>query len=228
MTLQRIEEHRKAQGLIIASDEAGCGPWAGPLVVCAASAPPGWTDARIQDSKRFSGKAKEGQREALYDEIVKDPRFIFTVIIVESDAVDRMGVYRANQFGHKAALRGTVGKVSTPALIVVDGKLPVETFGLGSNIIALPKADALVRECSLASIIAKVVHDRLMREHDKTYPGYGFAEHKGYGTEQHEAALDKLGICPIHRRSFSPIKKREEGLPKSQNIFDLMDEFLNE
>lgn len=207
---------------MIGSDEAGYGPYAGPLVTCAAAAPIGWDDDRIQDSKLYDRETGEAERAALYEELYHDPKFVFEVLILDSEAVDRMGVYNAQLFAHGEALRRVQEKIPD-ALLVVDGSLPVSGFGLGSNIIALPKGDQLVPECSLASVIAKATQERLMREFDKRYPGYGFAKHKGYGTPEHEAAIDKLGICPIHRRSFGPIKKREEGAPPAVNIFELME-----
>lgn len=216
----RIDAHK---GRIIASDESGYGSWAGPLVVCAATGPLGWHDARVQDSKVFDDKAGRAAREALYDELRGDDRFQFAIVILESDTVDRMGVYQAQLFGHTAVLGQLQLSLDDP-LLVVDGSLPVDSFGLKASVVALPKADALVPECSLASIIAKVTHDRLMRMYDATYPGYGFAQHTGYGTPEHEAALDKLGICPIHRRSFAPIKKREEPEAPAVDIMALIEE----
>lgn len=215
----RIDGH---QGIVIGSDEAGCGPWAGPLVTCAAAAPIGWDDDRIQDSKLYDRETGEAVREALYQELFPDSRFFFAVSVLDSEVIDRMGVYNAQLYAHAETLR-TVQAKFPDALLVVDGSLPVAGFGLGPNIVALPQGDQHVPECSLASIIAKATRDRLMRDLDKKYPGYGFAKHKGYGTPEHEAGLDKLGLCPIHRRSFGPIKKREEAMAApAASIFELM------
>lgn len=218
----RIDNH---QGVVIGSDEAGYGPYAGPLVTCAVAAPIGWDDARIRDSKLYDRETGEAERAKLYDELYPDPRFVFEVLVLDSSAIDRMGVYNAQLYGHAETLRLVQAKFPD-ALLVVDGSLPVAGFGLGANIVALPKADQLVPECSLASVIAKATQERLMREFDKKYPGYGFAKHKGYGVPEHEAALAKLGLCPIHRRSFGPIKKIEEAMaPPAANIFELMEAF---
>lgn len=216
----RIDDH---QGIVIGSDEAGYGPYAGPLVTCAVAAPIGWDDDRVRDSKLYDRETGEAERAKLYDELYHDPRFVFEVLVLDSEAIDRMGVYQAQLYSHAETLRAVQAKVPD-ALLVVDGSLPVAGFGLGSNIVALPKADRLVPECSLASVIAKATQERLMREFDKRYPGYGFAKHHGYGTPEHEAALEKLGICPIHRRSFGPIKKLEEAMTApAASIFDLME-----
>jgi len=104
-------------------------------------------------------------------------------------------------------------------LTIVDGKIPVE------GAIALPKADLLIPAVSLASIIAKGTRDRIMTELSKVHPGYGFENHFGYGTPEHQAALEKLGPCSIHRRSYAPIARMSR--PKGytlEDIFDLIEE----
>jgi ribonuclease HII len=217
----RIDNH---PGPILASDEAGVGPWAGPLVVAAATAPVGWDDPRVRDSKVFHQSTGEQAREQLYDELASDPRFRTEVLVLDSKTVDHMGVYRAQIHGHKEVLSRLLPGLEN-ALLVVDGSLPVTTFGL-PNIVALPKGDALVPECALASIFAKVTRDRLMRGYAAKYPGYGFERHKGYGgNPEHDAALAKLGLCDIHRRSFAPIRRIEEGMQSPEvDIFTLLGE----
>lgn len=195
-------------GAVVASDEVGYGSYAGPLVVCAASAPIGWDDPRVKDSKALSYKALD----ALFEELAGDPRFVLSIITVSSEEIDQMGVYKALLSAHRLALQDVAARNAErhnkgPFLGVVDGNLPVHTFGLPFELVALPKADRLVPECSLASILAKVTRDRMMVALDKEFPGYGLDSNKGYGTPDHHAALEKLGPCPQHRKSYAPIAR---------------------
>lgn len=192
-------------GAVIGSDEAGYGPLAGPLVVCAVVAPVGWDDPRVNDSKKKTAKA----REALYEEFWNDDRFVISPVIIEPQEIDARGAYKSLFYGHSQAIRGTYHRIVYPHLIVVDGKLDLRRLDVSDDHhgrIALPKGDSLVPECALASIVAKVIHDRIMAELDRTYPEYGFAEHMGYGTAEHLAALQKFGPCPAHRRSYGPVR----------------------
>ena len=121
--------------------------------------------------------------------------------------MDAQGIYAAIIGAHTEAIRqvllqhqgtGAVGKV----LVVVDGNLPLQGVG-----VSLPKADALIPAVSIASIIGKVSRDSYMDRMDGEYPGYGFAKHNGYGVPAHRDALQRLGVCPIHRRSYAPIAR---------------------
>lgn len=183
--------------VIVGSDEAGYGAYAGPLVVAAVATPRDWTDPRVKDSKKLS----ERQREALYEEFWKPEGFPMNVVIVEPADIDEKGVWPCLIQAHFDATHGMGHRLVYEPLIVVDGKIPVQ------DAISLPKADTLVPACSLASIIAKVTRDRILIELDHTYPEYGFAQHKGYGVPEHQAALDRLGPCPAHRRSYDPVAR---------------------
>lgn len=209
--MRRSSGHPKIdawKGLIVASDEVGYGAWAGPLVVCAAAGPIGWDDPRIQDSKLFEDERGEREREKLFEQFSVDQRFFTHIVSVPSEAVDRMGVGEALYYAHTTALRTVAKGLYTPPLAVVDGSLPVHRFDLGFDVVALPKGDQLVPECSLASILAKVTRDREMVRLDAEFPGYGFASNKGYGgNAAHEAGLQKLGPCLQHRTSYEPIAK---------------------
>jgi ribonuclease HII len=123
-----------------------------------------------------------------------------------SQQIDEIGVGEALIQAHRKALEGLLAQCKGTCLIVVDGF----QYGTGSlNIpgsIGLPKADALIPSVSLASIIAKVTRDDMMVQAAQMYPGYSFAKNVGYGTKEHAEALKKLGPCPIHRRSYQPIK----------------------
>jgi len=195
---KRIEEIlREAQISPIAGvDEAGRGPCAGPLLIAAVILEdpfaPIWSELR--DSKEISEK----NRERLFD-VVSENALAISVIEVAPADIDTRGVHAANIDGMRRAINGLT---ITPAYVLTDG-YAIE--GLTVPNIAVWKGDQVVTAISAASIIAKVTRDRIMREMDLTYPGYGFAGHKGYITAAHTAALKEKGVTPIHRRSFSNI-----------------------
>jgi ribonuclease HII len=195
---KRIEEMlRDAQISPIAGvDEAGRGPCAGPLLIAAVILEdpfaPVWSELR--DSKEISEK----NRERLFD-VVSENALAISVIEVSPQDIDIRGVHAANIDGMRRAINGLT---ITPAYVLTDG-YAIE--GLTVPNIAVWKGDQVVTAISAASIIAKVTRDRIMREMDLVYPGYGFAGHKGYITAAHTAALKEKGVTPIHRRSFSNI-----------------------
>ena len=195
---KRIEEMlRDAQISPIAGvDEAGRGPCAGPLLIAAVILEdpfaPVWSELR--DSKEISEK----NRERLFD-VVSENALAVSVIEVSPEDIDTRGVHAANIDGMRRAINGLT---ITPAYVLTDG-YAIE--GLTVPNIAVWKGDQVVTAISAASIIAKVTRDRIMREMDLVYPGYGFAGHKGYITAAHTAALKEKGVTPIHRRSFSNI-----------------------
>ena len=195
---KRIEEMlRDAQISPIAGvDEAGRGPCAGPLLIAAVILEdpfaPVWSELR--DSKEISEK----NRERLFD-VVSENALAVSVIEVSPEDIDTRGVHAANIDGMRRAINGLT---ITPAYVLTDG-YAIE--GLTMPNIAVWKGDQVVTAISAASIIAKVTRDRIMREMDLVYPGYGFAGHKGYITAAHTAALKEKGVTPIHRRSFSNI-----------------------
>lgn len=193
-----IEEMLAAAGInpIAGVDEAGRGPCAGPLVIAAVilAEPfaPIWSD--IRDSKEIS----ETKREALFDLITENAQAI-SVIEVSPEEIDARGVHVANLDGMRRAVNGLSDR---PEYVLTDG---YAIAGLAIPNLAVWKGDQVVTAISAASIIAKVTRDRIMRAADVTYPGYGFAGHKGYITAAHTAALLEKGVTPIHRRSFSNI-----------------------
>jgi ribonuclease HII len=195
---KRIEEMlRDAQISPIAGvDEAGRGPCAGPLVIASVILDDPFADvwAEIRDSKEISEK----KREILFD-VVMDNAAAVSIIEVSPDEIDLRGVHAANLDGMRRAVNGLS---ITPAYVLTDG-YAIE--GLAVPNVAVWKGDQVVTAISAASIIAKVTRDRIMREMDEIYPGYGFAGHKGYITAAHTAAIAELGVTPIHRRSFSNI-----------------------
>ncbi|GGA20850.1 ribonuclease HII [Dyella nitratireducens] len=184
------------QALVAGVDEAGRGPLAGPVVVAAVILNKRRRIKGLDDSKKLS----EAKREALFPLIV-ERALAYSVIVVEREEIDRINIFQATMVGMTRALRGLT-PAATEALI--DGnQLPKD---LPCPARAIIGGDALEPSISAASILAKVSRDRLMVAMDAHYPGYGFAEHKGYSTPGHLAALQRLGPCTEHRRSFAPVK----------------------
>lgn len=181
-------------GLLAGVDEAGRGPWAGPVVTAAVIL----DYARLPDGLNDSKKLTEAKREALFEEICASALVSFAS--ASAATIDRINI-RAATLG--AMRRSVQGLALQPRHVVVDGRdVPP---GLGVDGQALIKGDARCLAVSAASIVAKVVRDRMMVAADAEYPGYGFAVHKGYGVPVHMAALQRLGPCPLHRMSFKPI-----------------------
>jgi len=195
---KRIEEMlRDAQISPIAGvDEAGRGPCAGPLVIVSVILDDPFADiwSEIRDSKEISEK----KREVLFDVVMENAAAI-SIIEVSPEEIDLRGVHAANLDGMRRAVNGLA---ITPAYVLTDG-YAIE--GLAVPNVAVWKGDQVVTAISAASIIAKVTRDRIMREMDAIYPGYGFAGHKGYITAAHTAAIAELGVTAIHRKSFSNI-----------------------
>ena len=186
-----------AKGLLVAGvDEAGRGPLAGPLAVAAVILDPARPIAGLDDSKKLSA----ARREALYPLII-ERALAYCVVLIEPDEIDRLNIFQATMAGMSRAIAG-LSPAAQHALI--DGnQLPRDLPCPGRAIIG---GDALEPAISAASILAKVSRDRLMVALDAAHPGYGFAVHKGYPTPAHLAALQRLGPCAQHRRSFAPVR----------------------
>lgn len=193
-----IEDRLYAAGIspLAGVDEAGRGACAGPLVVASVILrdPHASELAKVRDSKEISEK----NREELFD-VVTDAALSVSIVIISNEEIDARGVHAANLDGMRRAVQGLE---ITPAYVLTDG-YAIE--GLALPNLAVWKGDQVVTCISAASIIAKVTRDRIMREMDLTYPKYGFASHKGYITKTHTEALQKHGVTPIHRKSFSNI-----------------------
>ena len=177
-------------------DEAGRGACAGPLVIASVVLADPFAPelAKVRDSKDVS----EAEREKLFD-VVTSAALAVSVIIVPAAEVDSRGVHAANLDGMRRAVQGLS---VTPNYVLTDG-YAIE--GLAIPNVAVWKGDQVVTAISAASIIAKVTRDRMMIELDAIYPQYGFAQHKGYITAIHTAALNEHGPCVEHRKSFSNI-----------------------
>jgi ribonuclease HII len=193
-----IEDRLYAAGIspLAGVDEAGRGACAGPLVVASIIL----RDARASEltQVRDSKELTEKNREKLFD-VVTEAALSLSVVIISHEEIDARGVHAANLDGMRRAVQGLE---ITPAYVLTDG-YAIE--GLTLPNLAVWKGDQVVTCISAASIIAKVTRDRIMREMDLTYPEYGFISHKGYITKNHTEALQKYGVTPIHRRSFSNI-----------------------
>jgi ribonuclease HII len=184
------------QMLVAGVDEAGRGPLAGPVVVAAVILNKKRRIRGLDDSKKLS----EAKREALFPLIV-ERALAYSVVVIDREEIDRINIFQATMVGMTRALLG-LAPAATHALI--DGnQLPKD---LPCPARAIVDGDALEPAISAASILAKVSRDRLMVAMDTQYPGYGFASHKGYSTPAHLAALQRLGPCAEHRRSFAPVK----------------------
>lgn len=178
-------------------DEAGRGPLAGPVVVAAVVLDPRHPIDGLNDSKKLS----ETRREKLYPLIV-ERALAHCVVVIEAEEIDRLNIFQATMTGMSRAVAGL-----TPAATEawIDGnKIPKDLPCPGRAIVG---GDALEPAISAASILAKVSRDRLMVAMEAQYPGYGFAVHKGYPTPAHLAALQQLGPCIQHRRSFAPVRE---------------------
>ncbi len=198
--LARAEERFAAGARIVAGvDEAGRGPLAGPVVAAAVVLAPGaaWED--LDDSKKLDEKT----RDALYARILAEAR-AFGWGVVGARTIDHMNIRRASL---EAMRRAVQGLRLQPDLVLVDGRDLIP--GHAGRQEAVIDGDATMLSIAAASVVAKVVRDRIMARLDRVWPDYGFARHKGYGTPEHLAALDRVGPCPLHRYSFSPVCVQE-------------------
>ena len=180
-------------------DEAGRGAWAGPVVAACVVLPYEKIPQGVNDSKALT----PAQREKGNAEIMRMARGV-GVGIVEAEVIDEINILQATHRAMRLALADLPAGLF-PDLALIDG-LPVRPFPLPQ--LALVKGDSRSAAIAAASIIAKATRDHIMREYDLLYPGYGFASHKGYGAPIHIRALDELGPCPIHRRSYRPVAAR--------------------
>jgi ribonuclease HII len=180
---------------LVGIDEAGRGPWAGPVVSAAVILPSALRIEGLNDSKLLSPR----QREELYGFITREAEG-WAVGVVDHEVIDRINILQATYESMRAAFSKLTVK---PDIVVVDGRL-IPRFP--ARQVAFAKADRLSASVAAASIIAKVTRDRMMMEAHAEHPGYGFDRHKGYGTPEHMEALRRHGPCRIHRKSFAPVR----------------------
>jgi ribonuclease HII len=201
------------QGLtrVAGVDEAGCGPLAGPVVAAAVVFPKSWLGSGLPSKFRGLNDSKqltEDDREKFFERIKSEPEIQFAINIVDVETIDRINIRQAAWRGMSRALDELQPRIEH---VLVDG-LRIRWLAYPQT--PLVQGDTRSYSIAAASVLAKVTRDRIMRELDKQFPGYGFAKHKGYSTPQHFAAIKKLGACPIHRKSFAPLK------PKEAELFD--------
>ena len=177
-------------------DEAGRGPCAGPLVLASVILKDPLSKAlkEVRDSKELS----EAKREELFD-VVIDNSLAYSIIEVSVDEIDTIGLHKCNIEGMRRAINALE---VTPDYVLTDG-YPIP--GLTTPNLAVWKGDQVAISISAASILAKVYRDRIMVKLDKEFPKYGLANHKGYITASHTAAIKEFGVLPIHRKSFANI-----------------------
>jgi ribonuclease HII len=182
--------------LIAGVDEAGRGPLAGPVVVAAVILPVNYALDSLDDSKRLSAS----RRERLVP-MIEAQAIAYAVEFIDVEEIDRVNILQATLNGMQRAVESLD---PAPQRAMIDGN---RAPALSCEVETVIGGDGLIASISAASILAKVYRDRLMLTMHDEYPGYGFDRHKGYPTAHHLACLKTLGPCPIHRRSFAPVRK---------------------
>lgn len=222
-----LEGFKRIAGL----DEVGRGPWAGPVVAAAVIFPRGLIHSEIRDSKLLAARRRE--EVSVW---IKERAVAWGLGIVGPEEIDRINILQATLL----AMGNAVKQLKpSPDLLLIDGThvVPLAYLNTGCDIVgatgrsplhpqafptqrAIKKGDRICHAIAAASIVAKVARDELMAEYDKQYPGYGFAQHKGYGAPAHEEALRRLGPSPIHRRSFRPVREWEKAAVSKEAVSD--------
>jgi ribonuclease HII len=189
-------EARLSNGAVVAGvDEAGRGPLAGPVVAAAVILDPGGRWEGVDDSKQVPPE----RRPEICARVLEGAR-AFGWSVLGPRAIDRFNIRKASL----EAMRRAVRRLRiAPQMVLVDGRDLVP--GLSCSQEAVVDGDAKVLSIAAASIVAKVVRDRIMERLDRVWPQYGFARHKGYATPEHLEAIERLGPCPLHRYSFTPV-----------------------
>lgn len=196
--LLRVERELWAAGFarIAGVDEVGVGPLAGPVVAAAVILPPHVKIRGVDDSKKLTAALREELAEEIRSQSIG-----VGIGIVDIHDIERLNIYHA---ALEAMRRAVVALPCIPDHLVVDARtIP----GVGLPQLSLIGGDGRSFSVAAASITAKVARDAMMRELDATYPEYGFRENMGYGTPRHLQAIDRFGPCPIHRRSFAPVRQ---------------------
>ena len=180
--------------LIAGVDEVGRGPLAGPVVAAAVILPKGSKISGLNDSK----KIPKSKHKEIYEAVLQNAIAI-GIGVKDNQVIDQVNIYEAT----KLAMMEAIGQLEPqPQHLLIDAMkldLPISQT-------SIIKGDANSLSIAAASIVAKVTRDQMMEEFDRKYPGYDFAQNAGYGTAKHLAGLDQLGVTPIHRRSFEPVK----------------------
>ena len=203
--------------MILGIDEVGRGPWAGPLVVGAVILGGAEIDG-LDDSKKLTKK----RREAL-DVEIREKAAAHALGWVSARELDDIGMSEALRLATRRAVEQVQAQCRQQNLafseIIIDGKVNfLRGTALEKFVATMPKADGLIPSVSAASIVAKVARDQFMAEQDAVYPGYGFASNAGYGVAKHRAAIERLGVTPLHRLSFAPLAKYADNKAKPRAV----------
>ncbi|MFI8682620.1 ribonuclease HII [Brevundimonas diminuta] len=190
-----LEARATWNGHVCGVDEAGRGPWAGPVSAAAVILNPDDLPPGIDDSKALTEK-----RRAALEPLIKSRALAWGVGFASVEEIDELNILHATGLAMRRAVEALA---HAPVHALVDGNY---RFKLPCAVTPVVKGDSRSLSIAAASILAKTARDRLMIEIDATYPGYGFASHKGYNAPIHQKALQTLGPCPEHRRSWAPIK----------------------
>ena len=186
--------YQEGASFIAGVDEVGRGPLAGPVVAAAVILPKNIEDLGFDDSKKLSAS----KREEIY-RLIQEKAIAIGIGIVDADIIDQVNIYQASRLAMQQAVSEL--KIQPDYLLIDAMKIDVNTPQIG-----IIKGDAKSISIAAASIVAKQVRDQMMQEFDELYPGYNFSNNAGYGTPKHLEGLNKKGICPIHRKTFAPIK----------------------
>jgi len=182
--------------LVAGVDEAGRGPLAGPVIAAAVILDPARPVRGIKDSKMLTAAARRKLAAR-----IRDRALAWAIGRVDNEDIDRLNILNASLLAMRIAVTALA---VAPQRVLVDGNRCPD---LDCDVVAMVGGDRTVKAISAASILAKVYRDEEMIDLDRRYPGYGFARHKGYPTRQHLVALNRLGACAIHRRSFDPVRR---------------------
>ena len=214
---------RRGYRFVAGIDEVGRGCLAGPVVAAAVILPPGWAPLGLRESKLLDPAA----REQLAAEI-RAGAVAWAIGLVDADVIDRTNILEATLMASQLAAARL--SIRPDALLLDALRLP----GIELPQRSLPGADRLCVSVAAASVVAKAARDAMMADYDRLYPGYGFATHKGYASPEHRAALDSLGMCPIHRRTFGRCatmdEEHEDGqldVPRDEGAADAMGDQLD-
>jgi ribonuclease HII len=186
------QSHHRVAGV----DEAGRGPLAGPVVVAAVMLPPSYGLQGLDDSKRLSRQ----QRESLFPAIQTEA-LSYAVVVVDIEEIEKLNILRASLTGMRRAVRQLD---PSPTLTLVDGNRAPE---LDCEVHTIVQGDHWVPAISAASILAKVTRDEIMQRYHHEFPQYGFDHNMGYPTPEHLRLLKEFGPCPIHRKTFTPVRE---------------------
>ncbi len=199
LKITAFESRARAQGYhwIAGVDEAGRGPLAGPVVAAACILPDGFYLRGIDDSKKLTPE----ERDNFYKKLIENREILSGIGIVEALIIDQINILQAS---FQAMVIAISQLRQRPDYVLVDGNHlpPFEMICEG-----IVGGDTVSQSIMSGAIIAKVTRDQIMKEHHKTWPQYHFDEHKGYSTPEHLEAIKKYGPCPIHRKSFEPVRE---------------------